>query len=433
MKKLTEKIGKKKFYTGIAVIIALIILLCLFLYTSSKPTFKVSAKENIVVEYGKELDNSTLFDDKKTDPDVSVKEVKDFDANKVGDQEVTVTFTNKDGKIKTMKIKLTVNDTIKPEFVDFKKEITIEQNAENVKLEDYFIAKDKASVTISVDGKVDLSKTGKYEIKVIAEDTNGNKTDAQSCVVVVASAKDVADGKKLTATVKGEVPMSKETKSKADKGEIKVKVDKPSEQVQSIIKEQTNKKENSGSESSSSSSSKPQTNDDKKNDSTATNTSKPDNGSSSNSSASGNVSKPDKDNSSSGSSNSDKKEEPTHQHVWKEVYKTVHHDAVGHNEKVLVKDAWNEEVPKYEKKYVYVCNDDGHVSETDDELEEHVFAHLDELIPGDGSYRSEIRKIQVGTEIKHHDAEYENKWVIDKKAYDEKVLDHYECSCGARK
>lgn len=127
MKKLTEKIGKKKFYTGIAVIIALIILLCLFLYTSSKPTFKVSAKENIVVEYGKELDNSTLFDDKKTDPDVSVKEVKDFDANKVGDQEVTVTFTNKDGKIKTMKIKLTVKDTIKPEFVDFKKEITIEQ------------------------------------------------------------------------------------------------------------------------------------------------------------------------------------------------------------------------------------------------------------------------------------------------------------------
>ena len=32
MKKLTEKFGKKKVYAGIAVIIALIILLCIFFY-----------------------------------------------------------------------------------------------------------------------------------------------------------------------------------------------------------------------------------------------------------------------------------------------------------------------------------------------------------------------------------------------------------------
>ena len=430
MKKLTEKFGKKKVYAGIAVIIALIILLCIFFYVESTPKFNVIAKENIVTEYGEELDNSLLFDDKKSDPGIKVKEIKNFNKNKAGDQKITVTFINKDEKTKSIKIKLTVKDTVKPSFVDFKKEITIEQNAENVKLEDYFIADDKAPVTISVDGKVDLNKTGKYEIKVTAADSNGNKTDAQSCVVVVASAKDVASGTKLTATVKGEVPMSKETKSKADKGEIKVKVDKPSEQVQSVVKEQTNKKESSGSESSSSSS-KPQTNDNKKNDSTSTNTNKPDNGSSNNSNGSGNASKPDKDNSSSVSSNSDKKEEPAkHEHKWEEVYKTVHHDEVGHNEKVVVKDAWDEEVPKYEYQWVNVCNNCGEITYTDDEAILHSVSHLGE---SEASYHAEQIKVQKGTDIVHHDAEYGNKWVVDKKAYDEKILDHYECSCGATK
>ena len=374
---------KKKVYAGITVIIALIILLCIFFYVESTPKFNVVAKENIVTEYGEELDNSLLFDDKKSDPGIKVKEIKNFDKNKAGDQKITVTFINKDEKTKSIKIKLIVKDTVKPTFVDFKKEITIEQNAENVKLEDYFVADDKAPVTISVDGKVDLTKTGKYEIKVTATDSNGNKTDAQSCVVVVSSAKDVANGTKLTATVKGEVPMSKETKSKADKGEIKVKVDKPSEQVQSVVKEQTNKKENTDSGSSSSSSTtKPQTNDDKKNDSTSTNTNKPDNGSSNNSNGSGTASKPDKDNSSSESSNSDKEEPVKHEHKWEAVYKTIHHDEVGHNEKVIVKDAWDEEVPKYEKKSFYICKDDGHKSATDEEMMEHLEKHLFDELPG---------------------------------------------------
>ena len=399
-----EKFGKKKVYVGIGVIIALIILLCVFLYVGSKPKFKVSVKENIITEYGEELDNNILFDAKKSDADVKVKEVKDFDANKVGDQEVTVTFSNKEGKTKSMKIKLTVKDTIKPEFVDFKKEITIEQNAENVKLEDYFVAKDKAPVTISVDGKVDLSKTGKYEIKVTATDSNNNKTDAQSCVVVVASAKDVANGTKLTATIKGEVPVSKETKEKVEKGEVKINVDKQSDAVKQTEKDQANKKE-------------------------ANNSNKTDNTSSNKTDTNSNSNKTDDNPSNKGDSN--KNEEPVaHTHSWKEVYKTVHHDEVGHNEKVLVKDAWDEKVPKYEYQWVNVCNNCGEITYTDDEAAEHSYTHQ---IGEDASWRAEQKKVQIGTEIKHHDAEYENKWVIDKKAYDQKVLDHYECSCGATK
>ena len=405
MKKLTEKFGKKKVYAVITMIIALIILLCIFFYIRSTPKFEVVAKENIITEYGEELDNNILFDAKKSDAGVKVKEVKDFDANKVGDQQITVIFTNKDGKTKSMKIKLTVKDTIKPEFVDFKKEITIEQNAENVKLEDYFIAKDKAPVTISVEGKVDLSKSGKYEIKVTATDSNGNKTDAQSCVVVVASAKDVAEGKKLTATVKGEVPVSKETKEKVEKGEVKINVDKQSDAVEKTEKDQANKKEESSKQNESTN--KDSNSTDKKTDTNS------------------NSNKTDDNSSNKGDSN--KKEEPVaHQHVWKEVYKTVHHDEVGHNEKVLVKDAWDE--PKFDNIEVYVCYNCGYEWEGES-FSFHVKEHA--LKGEDTSYGVETRKRQVGTI--HHEAEYENKWVIDKKAYDEKVLDHYECNCGATK
>ena len=418
---------KKKVYASITVIIVLIILLCIFFYVGSTPKFNVVAKENIVTEYGEELDKSLLFDDKKSDPGIKVKEIKVFDKNKAGDQQITVTFINKDEKTKSIKIKLTVKDTVKPTFVDFKKEITIEQNAENVKLEDYFIADDKAPVTISVDGKVDLNKTGKYEIKVTATDSNGNKTDAQSCVVVVASAKDVVNGTKLTATIKGEVPMSKETKSKADKGEIKVKVDKPSEQVQSVVKEQTKKKDESKTEKETTTNTDKNTGN-KKDPSSSDSKKEP--STSGNSTSNKDEKKEETTKPNNTPSSPDKEEPAKHEHKWEAVYKTVPHDEVGHNEKVVVKDAWDEEVPKYEYQWVNVCNNCGEITYTDDEAILHSVSHLGE---SEASYHAEQIKVQKGTDIVHHNAEYGNKWVVDKKAWDEKVLDHYECSCGATK
>ena len=46
-----------------------------------------------------------------------------------------------------------------------------------------------------------------------------------------------------------------------------------------------------------------------------------------------------------------------------------------------------------------------------------------------GGYHSE--KV---TYTKHHDAEYETKkeWIIDTAAFDEEVVDYYECECGER-
>lgn len=116
------------------------------------------------------------------------------------------------------------------------------------------------------------------------------------------------------------------------------------------------------------------------------------------------------------------------------VYKTIHHDEVGHWEEkqVLVKDAWDEEVTEW----VYVCNGCGMKFspteyETDvaalEALDDHQWESTDTNCQG---YHSE--KVVVDTI--HHETEYETekKWIIDTAAFDEEVVDYYECECGER-
>lgn len=426
MKNLMDKWGKKKIYTCIAILLVLIIMVVVLIVSlGSKPSFTVKAKDSVIAEYGEELDKSQLYDQAKSDKGVSVKEVKDFDSFKIGDQTVTVVFSNAK-KTESIKIKVTVKDTVKPEFVDFKKEIVIEENAENVDLSAYFVAKDKAEVTITVDGEVNLKKAGKYDIKVTAEDANKNKTEAQSCVVVVVSKAEVEDGKELTATVKGDVPLSKETSKKVEAGEVKLKVDKPSEAVINEIKEQSKKTEEKKTQSSTddkkSSENKSESN------STANKTDKPSGGNSSNDNKSDGSSNGSSSNNNSNTKPADKPS-TSHEHDWIAVYKTVHHDEVGHNEKYVIKEAWDE--PQYQVIEVFVCYSCGYESEdcSESAIKNHIFPHA--LKGEDTSYGFEERRKQTG--VKHHETEYGNKWIVDKEAYDEKVVDYYKCTCGATK
>ena len=156
--------------------------------------------------------------------------------------------------------------------------------------------------------------------------------------------------------------------------------------------------------------------------------SKPSSGSSSNSNSSNNTG----GSSTSGSTggNTSNKEE-SHTHNWVPITSVIHHDEQGHNEKILVSEAWTEEVPIYEDKEVMICNDCGaelNASNCYDHVENHL------LSGGKGSWREEWRKVQVGTNKINHDAVYEDKWIVDKAAWDETVTTGYKCSsCGATK
>ena len=108
----------------------------------------------------------------------------------------------------------------------------------------------------------------------------------------------------------------------------------------------------------------------------------------------------------------------------------LHHDEQGHNEKVLVSEAWTEEVPIYEEQYRAICNTCG--EDITSNYAEHIKQHM--LNGEGGSYRNEVVQIQVGTNKINHDAVYEDKWIVDKAAWDETVTTGYKCSsCGATK
>lgn len=127
----------------------------------------------------------------------------------------------------------------------------------------------------------------------------------------------------------------------------------------------------------------------------------------------------------------DKTEEKTTAHVHKWVAKqtVITHPEKGHYEKECVKEAWVEDVPKYEEIAVEVCGNCGAEFMTDPS--EHIKEHM---LSGTGTKgcRTEYRQVQVGVEQVKHEAEYTEKWVVDEKAKEETVTT-YSCACGATK
>ena len=162
-------------------------------------SLKVTVKENVELEYGEKPDHSLLFDKEQSDADVTVKEVKNFDNKKTGEQEITVIFTNAGEKTKEETVKVTVKDTKKPEIKLKKDKLEITEgdkfdavaNIESVKDQvdgdikksddqkltknGYFIASD-----------VDVKKAGSYTVKITASDVNGNKAESSYKVTVKA-------------------------------------------------------------------------------------------------------------------------------------------------------------------------------------------------------------------------------------------------------
>lgn len=145
-------------------------------------------------------------------------------------------------------------------------------------------------------------------------------------------------------------------------------------------------------------------------------------GSNSSSSNSGSSSSSSSSGSSSSSSSSSA---TTHTHNWTPVYRTVHHDAVTHTE-----DQGHYEDRGYNST-VEVCKTCGAEFTTNIDLCQHQRVSR-ETNPDDDS------KWHVGA-ITRSSWVSNNVWVsnivtvTDSPAWDEQVLDHYECSCGATK
>ncbi|NBK96626.1 MAG: CHAP domain-containing protein [Erysipelotrichia bacterium] len=217
MKKLLEQYGKKKVYTGISIVFALLVAITAgTVYAINMNKDKLTLKKDtFVVEYGKAVSNKA--EDyaeaekevlKNTKVEIKAKNEKDKDYLAVGKYEGTVSY--KDEK-HTFKVE--VKDTTAPTFKDFKEEIKIEQNAENVDYVKYFDASDLSKVELTVNSdKVKLDTIGTYEVEVTAKDAYDNKTTKKAKIEIVSAEK----VEEFTETNDGEKPISAETKQKQE-------------------------------------------------------------------------------------------------------------------------------------------------------------------------------------------------------------------------
>ena len=181
--------------------------------TGCNKDLKVTPADKLTIEYGDKLDNNKLFDAKKSDKNIKVDKVQDFNAKKVGDQTLKVTFTDGDKTIQK-DVKITVKDTKKPEIVLKKDKVTItagdkldlknnvkavkdpvdgdlKYRDKELKKSGYYISK----------GKLNAKKAGTYEATVTAFDVNGNKTEKKFKVIVKKKekAKATTEGQKSEA------------------------------------------------------------------------------------------------------------------------------------------------------------------------------------------------------------------------------------------
>lgn len=124
---------------------------------------------------------------------------------------------------------------------------------------------------------------------------------------------------------------------------------------------------------------------------------------------------------STNNSNNSTPVQPAHTHTW------VHIDATGHCEPVEIKAAYDEEVPVYGNVEHCICN--VCYEDLTDLPQEKVSAHsMVHALNYEGSgWHSEWKYEKISTEIIHHNAVTEERWVEDEPAYD-------VCSgCGATK
>ena len=120
---------------------------------------------------------------------------------------------------------------------------------------------------------------------------------------------------------------------------------------------------------------------------------------------------------------------PVHVHEWKPITQTIHHDATGHMETVVVIPGYDE-VTYTQTESGILCRDCGRMFSTVGEWEAFVYASIDAGDLSHGSY--EVCFEQTPTTI-HHDPVYGEVWIEDTPAYDEEVVVGYECGCGEKK
>lgn len=350
--------------------------------------------------------SSTGTKDTKTSEVIKKKEVKTI-GQKTKDSK-SLKFTNSTGK------KITVFET---------KSSSEENFCDNL-LEDGDAVKNKEERTLyytvkendKLDVKVGLQDQDKSFVFKDVDTTDVKKVDISLKDDKVSLDVTKKDGS--TATLTPSEDSAKTEEEKKDEQEVKQE-EKKEETAKADSSNKSNTSESKKNNTASTSNSSSNKNNSSSNSSKPS--SKPSNSSSNNSGSS----KPSNNN----GSNSSNSKPAEHTHNWVAQYKTVNVPEKGHNEQVLVKDAYDE--PTYGYEYHSFCNTCGlDLTANGINDAQHVKQHT---LNGEGGSTTQ-KPVEVQTGTIHHEAVYETRYVVDSPATTKQELTGYKCSgCGKTK
>lgn len=231
---------------------------------------------------------------------------------------------------------------------------------------------------------------------------------------------DVTKKDGTTATLTPSEDSAKTEDEKKDETEVKQEEKKEEKKEETAKADSSNKSNSSESKKNNTASTSSNSNKNNSSSSSSKPSSKPSN--------SGNNSGSSKPSNNSGSNSSSSKP-AEHKHEWVAQYKTVNVPEKGHNEQVLVQDAYDE--PTYGYEYHSFCNTCGlDLTANGINDSQHVKQHV--LNGEGGSTTQKAVKVQTGTI--HHEAVYETRYVVDSPATTKQELVGYKCSsCGKTK
>jgi hypothetical protein len=346
--------------------------------------------------------SNSLTKDTKTTEVAKKKEVKTL-GKKTKDSK-SLKFTNNTGK------KITVFET----------KSSSEENFSDNLLENGDVVKNKEERTLYYEVK----ESDKLDVKIGLQDQDKtfvfkdvDTTDTKKVDVSLKDDKVNLDVTKKDGTTATLTPSEDSAKTEDEKkDEIEVKQEEKKEETS---KADSSNKSNTSESKKDTTASTTNTSSNKNN--TSSSSSKPSNGSSNNSGSS----KP--SNNSGSNSNSSKPAE--HTHNWVAQYKTVTVPEKGHNEQVLVQDAYDE--PTYGYEYHSFCNTCGlDLTANGINDAQHVKQHM---LNGEGGSTTQ-KPVEVQTGTIHHEAVYETRYVVDSPATTKQELTGYKCSgCGKTK
>ena len=348
--------------------------------------------------------NSSTKDTKTTEV-AKKKEVKTL-GKKTKDSK-SLKFTNNTGK------KITVFETKSSSEESFSDNLLEDGDAVKNKEERtlYYTVKenDKLDVKIGLQDEdktfvfkdVDTTDAKKVDVSLKEDKVNLDVTKKDGSTTTLTPSED-------SAKTEDEMKEEQEVKQEEKKEEKKEETAKADSSNKSNTSE--SKKDNTASSTNTSS-----------NKNNTSSSSKPSNSSSNNSSSS----KP----SNNSGSNSNNSKPAEHTHNWVAQYKTVNVPEKGHNEQVLVQDAYDE--PTYGYEYHSFCNTCGlDLTANGINDAQHVKQHM---LNGEGGSTTQ-KSVEVQTGTIHHEAVYETRYVVDSPATTKQELTGYKCSsCGKTK